>query len=156
MTKLIGTLFFFGCAFGVSAKPVSHLSIAPVPPVVIAPGGKGDLTLQLKVAPGFHIQANPATLPGLIATKVDLATMPPYQAGKPLFPKPKPYKVKGLSVSIDTFEGELSIRVPLTVLAGAAAGKTSLSGKIRYQACDASLCFPPQFENFVVPVEVRP
>src|SRR5947209_5777238 len=39
-------------------------------PVRIAPDGSADAILKLSIMPGYHINANPATFPYLIATEV--------------------------------------------------------------------------------------
>src|SRR5712671_5466590 len=45
-------------------------------PATITPDGSADAAVTLSISPGFHINANPATFPYLIATEVTHASDP--------------------------------------------------------------------------------
>jgi thioredoxin:protein disulfide reductase len=119
-------------------------------------GGGFDVRVELKVKDGFHVQANPASRPQLIPTKVDVRATAEIDVDRPVYPKPKPYRIAGLETMVDTLEGRFEVKVPLKAKATTRPGKYELEGKVRYQACDDKVCFPPTVAKFSVPVEIVP
>lgn len=134
----------------------SHLSVEGVRPVRLKRGATSQAVVELKVRQGFHVQANPASKPQLIATKVDVATPLDLSAERPIYPTAKPYKVPGLQTDVDTYDGQFEVKIPLKAAASAAMGKREIEGKVRYQACDDKVCYPPTVAKFGVPVEIVP
>lgn len=143
---LLATVTAFGA-------PPTHLTVEPSAPFPIKVGGMGDAVVAFSVAKGFHIQANPASMPNLVATKVDVSAVENVKVGNPVYPPAKPYKVAGIA-TVNTFDGRVEVRIPLEAGASAQPGKTVLEGKIRYQACDDKICFQPTVAKFQIPVEI--
>ena len=111
-------------------------------------------SVQLVISPGFHVNANPATFPYLIATevqpgKVDGITV----ADKLTYPPPKmetfPFADKPLAV----YEGSVTIPIPVTVAPGA-RGQRTIPFKIRVQACDSQQCYPPAMLDAALPIDL--
>jgi len=102
-----------------------------------ASGGTGDsLVVQVRIDPGWHIQANPASLPFLVPTELDLGSSGAdaaidYPAGREL-------RSEFTRETIRVYEGELEISVRLRADAEP-PGRLAL----RFQACDDKLCLPP-------------
>ena len=119
--------------------------------IKIAVGGKGEFPLDLKILKGYHIQANPASEPHLIATTVKVEPGEGFTAMDPVFPKGIPFKIKGSEKEISTYEEELQFRIPLQADESAAVGERTFKGTIRYQGCNATTCFPPT----TIPFEAR-
>lgn len=119
------------------------VSVASVPPVEIAPGGRVEYPLQLSILKGFHIQANPVSQDYLIAVTAKLQPADGIKIGEPLYPKGIPFRLKGSRKDISTYEKEVLIKIPLYIDAAAKKGEIALKGRLRYQGCDAELCFPP-------------
>ncbi|MGC8702609.1 MAG: hypothetical protein ACP5RV_06615 [Thiomonas sp.] len=90
--------------------------------------------LQLRIAPGFHINANPASMPHLIATTVLLD-------GKPLpgvrYPPPQLSRPAFAPQGIAVWEGQVQLALP--ALTPAQQGALAL----RLQACNATTCLAP-------------
>jgi uncharacterized protein YyaL (SSP411 family) len=99
----------------------------------LQPFGTG-WTLQLDIAPGFHVNANPASLPNLIATTVLLD-------GKPLagvrYPPPQTFRPAFAPQAIAVWEGR--VRLELPALNPLQLGALTL----RVQACSATTCLAP-------------
>ncbi|MGC9237908.1 MAG: thioredoxin domain-containing protein, partial [Thiomonas sp.] len=93
-----------------------------------------DWVLQLRIAPGFHINANPASMPHLIPTTVLLD-------GKPLpgvrYPPPQTFRPAFAPEGIAVWEGQ--VRLALPALTPAQQGTLAL----RLQACNATTCLAP-------------
>lgn len=95
------------------------------------------LVVRLSIDEGWHVNANPASLPFLIPTAVELSDgvqmerihYPPGIAFQPAFSD------EALSV----YEGHVAVRATLP----AEFDGTSPSVAVRYQACDHQRCLPP-------------
>jgi hypothetical protein len=53
---------------------------------------------------------------------------------------------------IAVYEDEVLIKLPLTATAAAQKGEQQLKGKVRFQACDDEVCYPPR--NLETPIAV--
>ncbi|MFN2578284.1 MAG: protein-disulfide reductase DsbD domain-containing protein [Pyrinomonadaceae bacterium] len=134
------------------------------PGVSIPAGGAGESTVVLSISPGYHVNANPASFPYLIATEVTHATDPddPFTAGKADYPAAVKKKFQFADEPLAVYEGDVSITLPLHL---AAAGKSdhsptkgakvSLPIDIRLQACNQEECFPPDTLHTTIVVEVK-
>jgi len=156
MKPLFTLAFLWATASTAGPAAQQHLTIEGVKGVVFKAGETKEAVVEAKVREKFHVQANPASKPTLIATKVDLVGNAAFLVDRPIYPKAKPYKIEGLGMSVDTYDGRFEVKVPIKAGSSAKTGKTTLEGKIRYQACDDKVCFPPTFAKFSVPVEVQP
>ncbi len=127
-----------GFHIATSAEAVSVLAErAPV-------DGRPGLVLRLRIAPGYHINADPASLPYLIPTQVRLENLTPvrvhYPEGRWIHPA---ISREGLRV----YTGEATIRV---VLPPGATPARAVRGTLRIQACKAQVCLPPASLSFRV------
>ena len=118
------------------------------------PSAKPPANIELVISPGFHINANPATFPYLIATeiqpgKVDGVTV----ADKLTYPQPKMANFSFAATPLAVYEGSVTVPIPLTAAAGA-KGQRMIPFKIRVQACDTEKCYPPATLNAALPIEV--
>jgi len=108
------------------------------------------LTVELEVAEGWHVNANPASFDFLIPTTIEgvdgLETLPVE------YPKGRRFQPAFVAEPIEVYEGRLEIPVELTGEgAGEAAGSAAerdereegLRLAVRFQACDHERCLPP-------------
>lgn len=125
----------------------------PKPPVVtvasatvvgIAPGGKAQARLTVTIAPGFHVQANPASQPNLIPLRLALRAQPPLRLGVPVYPQGKSHRLQGSDLEFSVYDGTIEVGVPVEAAKDAAQLETTIDGTLRYQACDDRLCLRPQ------------
>ena len=112
----------------------------------------GDALVMLSIEPGFHVNANPATYPYLIATEVTADKIEGLEVGKPIYPPAKKKKFEFADEPLAVYEGQVEIKLPLKV---ASKGSRSLPLQVRVQACDHEKCFPPATLNTNVSVEVK-
>ena len=118
-------------------------------PAVSPPG-----RLELVISPGFHVNANPATFPYLIATEVkpgktDGITV----ADKLTYPPPKMEKFAFADQPLAVYEGSVIIPIPVTPAPGA-RGQRTIPFKIRVQACDSEQCYPPAMLDASLPIDL--
>jgi thiol:disulfide interchange protein DsbD len=118
----------------------------------ISGGNNGEALVMLNIEPGYHVNANPATYPYLIATEVTADNVDGIDVGKAIYPPAKKQKFQFADEALAVYEGQVEVRLPIKV---ASKGSRSLPLKVRVQACDHEKCFPPVTLNTNVSVEVK-
>jgi uncharacterized protein len=104
-----------------------------------------DLVVTIEVAPGFHINANPASLPELIPTELTLAGRPDMKVD---YPAPRIFKASFAPQGIAIYEGEFTLRARLPQ----APAKSLSSASLRVQACNDKYCLAPA--TITVPIDM--
>jgi hypothetical protein len=135
------TLFFADAA--TPSKP-AIVKIADIPYTKVEPGKPATATIKISVAKGYHVQANPPSEKYLIPTEIQLKPSDGITIGKPIYPKGKPYRLKGSSSDLSTYDGTFDIQVPLKIDKAVTTDSQVLKGKLRYQACDDKVCLRPE------------
>lgn len=118
----------------------------------ISGGNDGEALVMLNIEAGYHVNANPATYPYLIATEVTADKVEGLDTGKAIYPPAKKQKFEFAEEPLAVYEGQIEVRLPFKV---AGKGSRSLPLKVRVQACDHEKCFPPATLNTNVSVEVK-
>ena len=120
------------------------------------PGSTVKAAVVAEIAPGYHINDHVPSLDYLIPTEVKLDAAKPVSVSRAVYPKGVPRKFAFLDTPISVYEGKLSIGVLLKVEAGAAPGIYTLTGSLRYQACNERACLPPATVPLTLVVRVAP
>ena len=139
---------------GATPPPAESLLAIKAAPMTVAAGGRAVAALDLTVAPGWHINANPPSPDYMIATEVTLAPAAGITAGKPVYPAGQKLKVSFDESAISVFSGTLTVRVPVSAGANATPGVHTLEGHVRFQSCNDQLCLAPASVKFELPVTV--
>ncbi len=132
-----------------------HLTVKSVKKVTVKKGGKAEAVVEAVVVKNFHVQANPPSQPNLIPTTLTLDAADGLKPGAPTYPKGQAYKLRGTAGEIMAYGGTFKITVPVEAEATATTGSHALNGKLRYQACDETTCFPPVKADVSIPVVVN-
>lgn len=159
------------CANGIHSKTGGgSLSASPTPaeisssarvvkvtssPVTIPQNGSADAIVTLSISPGFHVNANPATFPYLIATEVKASKIEGITVGTPGYPAGEKKKFQFAEEPLAVYEGEVGVKLNLRTEKNAAVGSRSLPITVRVQACDHEQCFPPATVNATIAVDVK-
>jgi len=161
----ITLLFLAGCS-----KPATNSGPAPSQPSqrevrssadVVSFGGtgtamsgdnNGEALVMLNIESGYHVNANPATYPYLIATEVTADKVEGIEVGKAAYPPAKKQKFEFADEPLAVYEGQVEVRLPIKV---ASKGSRALPLNVRVQACDHEKCFPPASLKTNVSVEVK-
>ena len=140
-----------------STKRVASETVVKVeaPPVEINAGASSETYVRLKVDHGYHINANPASFPYLIATELNVPAADGISAAKVSYPQPLIKKFSFSEEPLAVYENEANVKVSLLADAAAKQGQTSLPAKLRIQACDDQVCYPPGTIDVWIPVTVR-
>ena len=124
-------------------------------PVEIAAGRSGEATVRLTIQSGYHINANPPTYSYLKATELEIAPGEGVSAGQPVYPKALNRKFAFAEKLLAVYEGETEVKAPLKADKSAKQGQQSLAAKLRIQACDEAVCYPPGTLDLVIPVSIK-
>lgn len=122
--------------------------------VSIRAGSSVEAAVELAITNGYHINANPATYPYLIPTKLDIAPEPGIKAGAPVYPTPLTKKFSFDEKPLAVYEGVARIKLPLDVEQSTAKGARTLRAHIRVQPCNDQACFPPRTIEAVIPLTI--
>ncbi len=97
-----------------------------------------EVVVTLRIAQGFHVNANPASYDYLIATALHLEALQPSRIR---YPEPRLFKPAFERQGLMVYEGEVELAAELP--AGVIAGPRTVRGAVRVQACDEQICLPP-------------
>ncbi len=100
--------------------------------------GHDQIVVTLRVAPGFHINANPASYDYLIPTAIRFAGLEPLRIR---YPPAHLFAPAFASEGLQVYEGEVELVAEFP--AGTLAGLRAVEGELSVQACDDRVCLPP-------------
>lgn len=107
-----------------------------------------DVVATLK--PGYHVNSNVAPTYPL---KVSLAENGAAVLQNVAFPPPKSHNLAGETLSV--FDGEFRLKLTFKVSPNAPVGRTMLTSKVSYQACDDRVCLRPDSIELKLPLDIR-
>jgi thioredoxin:protein disulfide reductase len=120
---------------------------ASVSPVLEADGVQAGKTiraaLQVGLPEGLHVQSNTPRDPSLIPTTLTIDAPAGVSVVEIVYPAATDLKQVGADEPLAVFEREFAIGVRFAVAEGTAPGDLEVPAHLRYQACDAEMCFPP-------------
>jgi len=130
-------------ALAQGSSPV--VTVAPIPKIVVARGGKAPLNIELQVNKGFHVNSNKPLDELLLPTVVRLNPPDGIMIMNIHYPEGEQLALAfmgndKLSVYSGNFVVTAEVRIPRT----AALGTLRVHGEVKYQACDNRQCFPPK------------
>lgn len=111
---------------------------------VFRAGAKGTVTLRVKLPSTVHVQSDKPLDKSLIPTALTITPPAGLKVEKIVYPAATKLKQEGQAEPLAVFGPEFTITVHLTVAAGTAAGELSVPARLRYQACDEFMCYPPK------------
>jgi uncharacterized protein len=134
--------------------PQAQVVTATVEEVKLTAGGAGEATVRLDIAPGYHVNANPASDKFYVATELRAEPLAGVTAGKPVYPPGVPRTLGFEPKPLSLYEGSVRIRLPLRADAGAAKGRHTLRAKIRVQPCNDEACLQPRDIDAAIPLTI--
>jgi hypothetical protein len=124
-------------------KP-TRVSAMPIDDVTVRPGGSTPITMEFRVAPGYHINSNKPKSELLVPTVVNLSVPTnlsvagmTYPVGEDLtFPFSPDEK-------LNVYTGDFTLKAKVIAAKAISKGTYRVHGMLRYQACDNRACYPP-------------
>ena len=138
-----------------SSTPPADVVAATASEVQLRDGAEGEATVRLRIADGYHVNANPPSDKFYIGTLLTVTAQSGVEPGEPIYPAPVNKKFSFATKPLDVYENYAVIRLPLRASAGAAKGKHSLTGKVRVQPCNDEVCLPPREVPVTIAVTIN-
>jgi hypothetical protein len=150
-SRLLSTLLFLPCWFA-----QSNAILTVQPPQKVAGKRKAELTAKIAISlgPGYHVNSNQPHESYLIPLRLTWAPAP-LAVEAVTYPKPHDEKYPFSDLPLSVYTGNFEIATKFKVPSDAAGGLAILLGKLRYQACNNTMCFPPKTVEVKLPVEIR-
>jgi len=109
----------------------------------IRAGASVRLLLKVRLPVGVHVQSDKPRDPSLIPTVLTVKPPAGLTLDRIVYPPPTDLAQAGRSQPLAVFGSEFTIELQLSLAAGAPTGEFIVPAQLRYQACDASVCYPP-------------
>ena len=159
LKKFVLVLSIVGVAAAASSAQMQRPK-ATVTPLVERPavpaGGPARLALKVSLPESLHTQSNTPLDPTLIPTVLTIDAPAGVTVDEIVYPPAIELKQQGLDQPLAVFEHEFVVGVQVTLGPGVAAGDLSLPARLRYQACNDMMCFPPATVEFAWSIRVVP
>jgi Thiol:disulfide interchange protein DsbD, N-terminal len=153
-SKHLLQLLLPSCIFLLSAQTSPQLAVTPPEQITVKRGATATVKVTATLSDGFHLNSHTPAEDFLIplTLKWALGAVVP---GEVAYPKPQMVKVPFQEKPLSVLTGKFELSTPFKVPADAPVGPTTVTGKLRYQACNDKSCFPPKTLDVKVPVEVQ-
>ena len=109
------------------------------------------LTVEVSIAPGFHVYGQPAG-DGFTPLSIEIDAIDGLEVGPVRWPSPRRFAQPGFTDELWVHEGIVRGTVPLTFAAAPGGGDHAVGVTVRYQACDDASCLVPSSMHLRVPV----
>lgn len=123
--------------------------------VSVPRGGTAEATVQVVVASGYHVNANPPSFPYLRPTELRITPADGIRTGAPIYPAAESKKFAFAERPIAVYEGTATIRLPVRASADAPTGAHRLNATVQVQPCNDQACFPTRILETTLPVLVQ-
>lgn len=155
------------CVLALAVAPLDAQTRRPraeltptVETTAIRPGTAVQLSLTVTLPRDVHVQSDKPRDPNLIPTVLTFDAPVGVTVESIEYPAPTDLQQAGAAQPLAVFGSEFAIIVKVSVAATLGQGDVILPAVLRYQACNASVCFPPsrattQWTLEVLPVERR-
>jgi len=122
----------------------------------VHPGGQARLALRVSLPEGLHTQSNKPRQAYLIPTVLTMQPTTGVAVDEIVWPATTDLQQAGNDTPLAVFDGTFLIGVQITIDPAVRPGTLALPATIRYQACNASLCFAPQTASVEWTLTVAP
>jgi hypothetical protein len=128
-------------------------------------GDTVGILVTLDLSPHFHVWPHEPVLPAAfalltpIATEIAPSTLPEGARIERIdWPEPAPVTVQytGAPVQVLSYAGTVVARLLLRLPPAASTRRTTVVLRVRYQACDERVCYPPAEQDVTVRFQIVP
>ena len=122
---------------------------------LLQPGSTDTVHFAVALDSGWYIYSLTQKPGGPTPMSVAIAPSPPYTlVGDVVGPKPVVIFDKEFGINSERYTGNPSFTAVISIPSGARSRPPSLDLKVRYQACNATLCLPARTTTLTTPVRV--
>lgn len=112
-------------------------------------GGKCPVAIELTIADGWHINANPPHPEFAIPTEVKITSEQKIKMTKVKYPKHEELAVEGQDEKTHVYGHRVIIYAMLEIAADETAEEAELTVEVKVQACNSKTCEPPETKKLV-------
>ena len=123
--------------------------------VEIPAGGSAEATVRLTIQNGYHVNANPPTFPYLKATALEISPSDGVSVAFLTYPNGLSKKFAFAEQPLAVYEGDTDLKATLKSDKAAKKGERSIPARLRIQACDDQVCYPPGTLELTIPVNLK-
>jgi hypothetical protein len=149
------------------SAPHLQLTVAQSDRSVI-PGGRVSLIAEIELPPDVHVYS--PGVQGYKPIQLTLEEIPGIELQPVIYPSSKTLYLRAIQEHVPVFEGKFRITQDLTVIPARTSDAVrslfskkrtvSITGDLKYQACDKAICYPPasvplRWELEVVPLDLK-
>ena len=117
-------------------------------------GAVTEVRLKLDLQSGFHVNSNLPSDKYLIPLEITW-NRGPLEPAEVVFPPPQFEKVSFWPQPLSLFSGAFDLITRFKTSSAAASGPATVTGKIRYQACNDRECLAPKDVDLAIPIEIE-
>ncbi len=136
-----------------AAPQANVLNYLPARKVTAKAGASVDSALPIELRPGYHVNSNTPSDEYLIPLRLSWNPGALESTGFS-FPKPRMEKYAFSEKPLSVYTGDFEIVSHFKASAKAPPGPSTLTGKLRYQACNSTMCLPPKTLDVSLEVEI--
>jgi cytochrome c biogenesis protein CcdA len=125
------------------AQSRPRAEITPVVAGAAAPGATARVALKVELPEGLHTQSDKPRDPTFIPTVLTVDAPAGVTVEEIVFPPASDLKQAGLPEPLSVFGEHFAIGVAMSLASNVPAGDLVIPAVLRYQACDANLCYAP-------------
>jgi thiol:disulfide interchange protein DsbD len=119
----------------------------------LKPGESAILAVVVDVHAGLHAQSHEPLDKNLIAFDLTPDADPQIDFDAPIFP-PGQIETYAALGKLSVYTGKTILFIPIHVKATATPGTITLSGRLTFQACNESSCFPPEHPTYSLAITI--
>lgn len=122
----------------------------------VKPGETFEVAVTLQIEEGWHLYAQNPEIDFLIPTTVEAISTPNVSFGDVRAPQAEEKFDALLQQTMNTYIGEITFYVPVTISAEEEAGTVEFTLEVMTQACDNRSCLAPQTTALELSIEIDP
>jgi AhpC/TSA family protein/cytochrome c biogenesis DsbD-like protein len=134
----------------------------------VIPGGRVSLIAEIVLPPDVHVYS--PGVQGYKPIQLNLQELPGVELQPVIYPNSKPLYLEAIQEQVPVFEGNFRITQDVTVTPSktrdavrslvSAQRTISITGELKYQACDKTVCYPPtsvpvRWELQLLPLDLK-
>lgn len=137
--------------------PIASTDVVEASPeeLTLAAGEAGALQVRIRIANGYHVNANPPTFSYLKPTELEIQPASGIAVEFITYPDPISKQFAFADKPLNVYEGETIVKANLKVDKSTTTGQHNLSAKLRVQACDDKVCYAPGAIDLTIPVNIK-
>lgn len=121
----------------------------------LQPGSVDTLRLAAAIDSGWYIYSLTQKTGGPTPMTISVAPSPPFRVeGNVIGPQPVIIFDKEFGIETERYQGAPDFMIPVAVAATSGPRPQSIDIKVRYQACNATLCLPARTRVLTTPLRI--